>query len=538
MGALWGIAAALMAIAFSAIPTMTQSAQPRPRCGAPAMSRYRALTKHSPTRARRHGHRIDWRNKPALYRDYLGAETVALPPPKRLGRSALEAIAQTHPAAAATAPQLDLELLGTVLFLAGGISGTRPSSGGDVRTTAAAGALYPNEIYAVTGPLPGLTAGVYHYNPKRERLSRLRDGDWRPILARAAVDEGLRTAPATIIVTGILWRSAWKYRERAYRHLYWDGGMMVAHILAAAAAAELPATVIASFVDADVDRLVGGDGRREKTLALLPLGAPQLAAVPPRVATQQVPPLTLASSSLSPRPIDYPEALRYHTASMVDDTETVSQLRSARLRQERLAQCVQPLIQLPAPAAPRGDPSLDAVIRRRRSARHFAHRPLSAADLAAIVQLPTRGASADFLTVQPTLLETYVIVNAVDGMAPGAYHYNRPAHALAELARGNFRNMSGFLCLEQALARDASAVLYYLADLDAVGHTYGERGYRFAELEAGLVAGRAYLAAYAIGRGATGLTFYDDEVAEFFSPHAAGLEPLLVVAVGIPQRRR
>jgi hypothetical protein len=58
-----------------------------------------------------------------------------------------------------------------------------------------------------------------------------------------------------------------------------------------------------------------------------------------------------------------------------------------------------------------------------------------------------------------------------------------------------------------------------------------------AELEAGLVAGRAYLAAHAIGRGATGLTFFDEEVRRFFSPHAAALEPLLVVAVGIPRKR-
>ncbi len=55
--------------------------------------------------------------------------------------------------------------------------------------------------------------------------------------------------------------------------------------------------------------------------------------------------------------------------------------------------------------------------------------------------------------------------------------------------------------------------------------------------DAGLVAGRAYLAAYALGRGASGLTFYDNEVTRFFSPHAAGLEPLLVVAVGVPAKR-
>jgi hypothetical protein len=79
--------------------------------------------------------------------------------------------------------------------------------------------------------------------------------------------------------------------------------------------------------------------------------------------------------------------------------------------------------------------------------------------------------------------------------------------------------------------------VYYLANLAATGEMFGERGYRLAELEAGFVAGRAYLAAYAVGRGATGLTFFDHEVTEFFSPHAAGLEPLLVMALGVARKR-
>jgi hypothetical protein len=70
--------------------------------------------------------------------------------------------------------------------------------------------------------------------------------------------------------------------------------------------------------------------------------------------------------------------------------------------------------------------------------------------------------------------------------------------------------------------------------LERVLAALGNRGYRDAHLEAGLIGGRTYLAAYALGRGATGLTFYDDDTTRFFSPHAAGKSPLLMVAVGIP----
>jgi hypothetical protein len=51
-------------------------------------------------------------------------------------------------------------------------------------------------------------------------------------------------------------------------------------------------------------------------------------------------------------------------------------------------------------------------------------------------------------------------------------------------------------------------------------------------LAAGLAGGRAYLAAYALDFGASGLTFYDAHVVEFFSPHAAGKDAIFVTALG------
>src|SRR5207247_1002173 len=72
--------------------------------------------------------------------------------------------------------------------------------------------------------------------------------------------------------------------------------------------------------------------------------------------------------------------------------------------------------------------------------------------------------------------------------------------------------------------------------LDPVLASWGSRGYRTANLVAGLYGGRMYLAAYALGLGATGLTFYDDDVVSFFSPEAAGADAIFVTAVGRPPR--
>ena len=82
---------------------------------------------------------------------------------------------------------------------------------------------------------------------------------------------------------------------------------------------------------------------------------------------------------------------------------------------------------------------------------------------------------------------------------------------------------AAFLCLEQALGGDASADrLLPRADLDAFSAASATAAIARPTSRPGLTGGRRYLAAYAQGFGATGLTFYDAEVVEFFSPHAAG----------------
>ncbi len=137
----------------------------------------------------------------------------------------------------------------------------------------------------------------------------------------------------------------------------------------------------------------------------------------------------------------------------------------------------------------------------------------------------------------PRLTDTYLIVNAATGLRSGAYFYNRAAHAFELLKAGNFRAEAGYLCLEQPLGMDCAALIVYMAALERALGALGNRAYRDLHLEAGILGGRAYLAAYALGRGATGLTFYDDDTSKFFSPHAAQKSPVLMVAVGVPRSR-
>jgi SagB-type dehydrogenase family enzyme len=183
---------------------------------------------------------------------------------------------------------------------------------------------------------------------------------------------------------------------------------------------------------------------------------------------------------------------------------------------------------LPPPRAEAGRP-LGETIQHRGSTRQFSHAPLAALDLATVLQWATRPVEAD---VAWGFVDLFLAVNAVEGVAPGAWRYWPDAHALELLHAGDVRRQSAFLCLEQALGGDAAAVIYFLAPLDALLAGYGNRGYRLANLESGLVGGRAYLAAYAQRFGASGLTFYDRDVVRFFAPASAGLDAIFVTALG------
>jgi SagB-type dehydrogenase family enzyme len=186
------------------------------------------------------------------------------------------------------------------------------------------------------------------------------------------------------------------------------------------------------------------------------------------------------------------------------------------------------VVTLPAPREGAGR-SLSETIARRGSTRRFGDAPLTAEELSTALAAATARVDAD---VPTGLVDLYLIVNAVEGIDEGAYFYARHGHALEPLARGDFRRQSAYLCLEQGLGGDAAAVIYFLAPLDAALGAFGNRGYRLVNLEAGLGGGGAYLAAYALGFGASGLTFYDQEVVKFFSPHAAGKDAVFVTALG------
>jgi len=480
---------------------------------------YHERTKHSIQSIRAGGHGLDWDNEPARFKEYLDVEAETLPPFRDSGVAAHAAVAGS--ASPDGDGPVDLEVLSHLLFHAAGVSRTVRTPMGEFhfRTYACAGALYPVEAYVVAGAVDGLGEGVYHYAPREHALRPLRRGDHRGDLGLSGADPGA----ACLVLTGIPWRTAWKYTARGFRHLYWDGGMMLANLLGAAVARAVKARVLLGFVDEAVDRVVGSDGRTEFALCVVALGR---GAVP---APAEVPPLDLRVEPLSPHPLSDPEIEAARDAVRL---RTEDEVRGFRQAEPIAAAEGAPALGVEPPAERElSADRFELVVRRRGSSRHLSGEGFPAAEYGAILDRALSGLPGDWRGRIP---RAFVSAHALEGLAPGAYEYLREG-SFRPIAEGRFRGRVGHLCLDQRLGADAAATTFLMADLDRSLDALGGRGYAAAQLEAAVAAGRMYLGAYAQCLGASGITFYDDEARQFFRTEA---EPMLAMVLGPEGRRR
>ena len=397
------------------------------------------------------------------------------------------------------APRLPLEtsVAGPLLQAAAGIVRSqegRDYRGGTIhwRAYSSAGALYPVEAYVAAGD------GLFSFDPLARSLVRLRGGDVRAEVAQAAAARELASAAAVVVVTGIHARTGWKYLERGYRHVWWDAGTLLANVLALAAADGLGPRLYTAFVDRTLNEVLGVDGAREVALAVVAVGGSG-----PAESNGAGRPVRLPADAGR----SYPLADRLHAASSLADPAAVEAWRVPSVADE--------------PTQPRE--LLERAIRRRRSVRAYARRPLPREEVRRVLAWSEGPIPAD----APSVVRQLVTVAAVEGLEPGVY--DARLALVREIEEGELRELSRFAAMEQDHPRLAAFNVWQMADLDRVVERLGDRGYRWAQLEAGIRAGRLQVGAFMRGWGAAASTFYDAEVSRLLETDEA---PMLMVAVG------
>ena len=213
---------------------------------------------------------VDWGRRPAPYLQVGEGPSVPLPAPDAAPTmSVAQALQQRRSLRDYADRAMTAEELAWVVHGATGITQAR----GGLRTAPSAGALYPLETYVAVNRVEGVEAGLYHVDVRGRALEPMRTGSVAGDLMVAGLGQDfLRAAPVVLILTGLFQRSRWKYRERHYRYVCWEGGHMTQNVHLAAEAAGLGACMVGAFLDDRVNDLLGVDGRREAALGLIALG--------------------------------------------------------------------------------------------------------------------------------------------------------------------------------------------------------------------------------------------------------------------------
>ncbi|MBZ5539689.1 MAG: SagB/ThcOx family dehydrogenase [Acidobacteriia bacterium] len=194
------------------------------------------------------------------------ASEIALPAPARTGRISLEeALARRRSVREFSTTPLTAQELSQLLWAAQGI--THPEG---LRTAPSAGALYPLELYVATA------AGFYHYDPQLHRLRKHAEGDLRPALYRAALEQPpVLQAPAVFLIAAVYERTAKKYgKERAVRYVHIEAGHAAENLLLQAVTLNLGAVPVGAFDDAQLQKAASLPAG-QRPLYLIPAGHPR-----------------------------------------------------------------------------------------------------------------------------------------------------------------------------------------------------------------------------------------------------------------------
>ena len=480
---------------------------------------YHEITKHSVASLRRTQHGLDWANMPDPFRHYERVPVLDLPAdppvPETPALEVLHAMPGTTPAADGPT------FLSQLLFYSAAISASkRVSSTGSryaLRVNPSSGNLHPTEFHFLTRGLKDWPDGLYHYRPSAHMAEQ-----------RALGDLGMNWAdsyaPVVFILTSIAWREAWKYRDRAYRYCLHDIGHAWQGLALAAGAMGCDSFGVGHFSDDEVAQSCRLHEDEWPMLMVQLRGRSIPLREPYAVETVWY---GGQANQLSREGVVYPRIDGIHAATKLSHSgcRGISAAEPASTGSGEIK-----LSRRTSSRRPFGK-----VARMRRSALDFVGgmQSMSLAQLSAILTVASRPFSADFASAR--FIQLYLYVHRVDGLQPGVYRLWQERAELEQIKSGDQRVQAAGLSLGQDLAGNACVAFSMIGDIERAVRAHGDRGYRYVHFEAGAIGHRLYLAAEALGLGATGIgAFYDDEVHDYLNLAPEQGQVVYHFAIGYP----
>ena len=183
--------------------------------------------------------------------------------------------------------------------------------------------------------------------------------------------------------------------------------------------------------------------------------------------------------------------------------------------------------------------TVEKAIANRRSQRDFTSEIMSLAELSHVLYYSSGITDKrEGLRAAPSAgatypIEVYAIVNNVESLARGIYHYLIESNALELRREGDFRNEMSRAALQERMFKQANAIVALSAVFQRTQQRYRERAQRYICFEAGHIAQNTYLIANSLGLGACAIgAFYDDEFNRLLGLDNRVESVLYIIAVG------
>ena len=474
---------------------------------------------HDATSYDRHAmepHAMDWATQPVPYKIYAKdghshAGGVALPEVERFPDGSLKDVYRLK-TVGQSPDGPDLSELSAICSLSGGLTARSRQGNGYFyfRSAPSAGALYPNELYVAAFDIHNLDPGIYHYGGHNRFLTRIRGGNFKTFLTSAIPRLGPDSA-GVFFITGIFFRSAWKYRKRAYRYLLLDGGHLLENLRLAVCAAGYGCRLHHAFKDQQIEALLGVDASREGILCAAGISGGKTLNVNPDAALAPLPSWIPAASRVSEREKVYPEINDIHMAARVLKTDTP----------ETSLACAHPGMDAFAGSFPINMPKDDPgrlnyaqAVFQRRSKRNFVDAAIDKHALNYLLWIVSRAAGKDIEEIPGVsdCMSVGCLIGNVNGQEPGFYLLDPAKETVGQVFSGTVMEKMASVCLDQMWLKNAAVHFEFMTHLEKVNQKWGARGYRYAMLTAGRLGHAVYLAATALGLGCCGIgAFYDNE---------------------------
>ena len=156
---------------------------------------------------------------------------------------------------------LTVEQFSWLLWASQGMVKYSEKTGLTLRNVPSAGSRHPFDTYLLIDRVESLTTGLYHYVPQEHAIYLLNDHPeiFEAINASTFNQKHVINASVIFIWVAEVYRTSWRYTERAYRYLFLDAGHVCQNLYLCAESIDYGVCAIAAFDDRLANQLLGLD---------------------------------------------------------------------------------------------------------------------------------------------------------------------------------------------------------------------------------------------------------------------------------------